>query len=48
MGDVLWYLANMAMDLDVTLEDVAKKNLEKIQIRQQKNLIHGEGDNREK
>lgn len=47
MGDVLWYLANMAMDLDVTLEDVAKKNLEKIQSRQEKNLIHGEGDNRE-
>ena len=47
MGDVLWYLANMATDLNVTLEDVARKNLEKIQIRQQKNLIHGEGDNRE-
>lgn len=47
MGDVLWYLANMATDLGVTLEDVAKKNLEKIQSRQEKNLIHGEGDNRE-
>ena len=47
MGDVLWYLANMATDLNVTLEDVARKNLEKIQIRHQKNLIHGEGDNRE-
>ena len=47
MGDVLWYLANMATDLNMTLEDVARKNLEKIQIRQQKNLIHGEGDNRE-
>ena len=47
MSDVLWYLANMATDLNVTLEDIARKNLEKIQIRQQKNLIHGEGDNRE-
>ena len=47
MGDVLWYLANMAADLNVTLEDVAKKNLEKIQSRQEKDLIHGEGDNRE-
>ena len=47
MGDVLWYLANMATDLNMSLEDVARKNLEKIQIRQQKNLIHGEGDNRE-
>jgi hypothetical protein len=47
MGDVLWYLANMATDLGVTLEDVAKKNLEKIQSRQEKDLIHGEGDNRE-
>ena len=47
MGDVLWYLANMATDLNVTLEYVARKNVEQIQIRQQKNLIHGEGDNRE-
>ena len=47
MGDVLWYIANLATDLNVSLEDVAKKNLEKIQTRQQKNLIHGDGDNRE-
>lgn len=47
MGDVLWYIANLATDLNVPLEDVAKKNLEKIQTRQQKNLIHGDGDNRE-
>ena len=47
MGDVLWYLANMASDLNITLEDVAKTNLEKINIRKEKNLIHGEGDNRE-
>lgn len=47
MGDVLWYLANMSTDLNVTLEDIAKKNLEKIQARQKKNLIHAEGDDRE-
>lgn len=46
LGDVLWYVANVARYLGVPLEDVAKMNLEKLESRKQRNLIHGEGDNR--
>ena len=33
LGDVLWYLANLASRLDVPLSEVAKKNLEKTEER---------------
>ena len=47
MGDVLWYLASLATDLNVTLEDVALNNIEKITKRREKNMIKGDGDHRE-
>ena len=46
LGDVLWYVASIARYLDVPLEDVAKMNLEKLESRNKRNLLHGEGDNR--
>ena len=46
LGDVLWYVANIARYLDVPLETVAQLNLEKLKSRQQRKLLHGEGDNR--
>ncbi|MBR2587135.1 nucleoside triphosphate pyrophosphohydrolase family protein [Candidatus Saccharibacteria bacterium] len=46
LGDVLWYVANVARYLDTPLEKVARLNLEKLEDRYQRNLIHGEGDNR--
>lgn len=46
LGDVLWYVASIARYLDVPLEEVAKLNLEKLEGRRQRNLLHGEGDNR--
>lgn len=46
MGDVLWYLANLSIELDVELEFVAKRNIEKLKERQNKNKLHGSGDNR--
>lgn len=46
LGDVLWYLANIANDLDISLEEVANSNIEKLQSRKERGVIHGEGDNR--
>lgn len=46
MGDVLWYLANLATELKLDLGDVAATNLTKVQSRSERNKIHGEGDNR--
>jgi NTP pyrophosphatase (non-canonical NTP hydrolase) len=46
LGDVLWYLANLAKVLNVPLNDVARKNIEKIQKRLENNTIKGEGDDR--
>lgn len=46
LGDVLWYVANMARRLDLTLEEVAKTNIKKIQDRKARGVQHGSGDNR--
>lgn len=46
LGDVLWYIANIANDLGIDLYDVAEKNIEKLESRRQRNLIQGNGDNR--
>ena len=46
LGDVLWFVAEICTDLNVTLEDVMQKNLEKLASRKARNVIHGEGDNR--
>lgn len=46
LGDVLWYIASISTYLDISLSDIAKTNLDKLESRYQRNLIHGEGDNR--
>lgn len=46
LGDVLWYISALADDLGVTLEEVAKTNIEKLQSRMERNKIKGDGDNR--
>lgn len=44
LGDVMWYVANVASDIGVTLEGVAMVNLEKLQDRANRGVIKGEGD----
>lgn len=46
LGDVLWYVANVAADLGIALEEVAGKNLLKLANRKQRGVLHGNGDNR--
>ena len=46
LGDVLWYVANVARYLDVSLSDIAEGNIAKLSSRKKRNKLHGEGDNR--
>ena len=46
LGDVLWYIAQIASELDVPLEKVAQDNLEKLFSRVERGQIQGSGDDR--
>jgi len=46
IGDVLWYIAQLATELKIPLSEVAKANLQKLEKRLQDGKIHGNGDNR--
>jgi len=46
LGDVLWYISQIATELDLSLGAVAKLNIEKLQSRLERNKISGSGDNR--
>ncbi len=46
LGDVLWYIAVLSNDLDLKLEDVAMKNVEKLKVRKEQGKIMGDGDTR--
>ena len=46
LGDVLWYLAQLASELDLDLEDIAAANLAKLASRMDRNVIGGSGDRR--
>ena len=42
----MWYAANLAADLGISLDEIAAINVEKIKSRQNRSSIHGNGDNR--
>lgn len=46
LGDVLWYVNDMALLLGYSLEEVANMNIEKLYDRVKRGTIHGQGDNR--
>lgn len=46
LGDCLWYIAVLCMDLDLDLDTFAVKNLEKLKDRQERGVLGGSGDNR--
>ena len=46
LGDCLWYINKMVVDLGFTLEEAAMVNLEKCYKRREEGTLHGNGDNR--
>lgn len=46
LGDVLWYVAQMATELDLNLADIAEQNLERLTSRKRRGVLQGSGDNR--
>lgn len=46
LGDVLWYLSALALELGLTLEEVALSNIDKFKDRNERGVVHGSGDDR--
>ena len=46
LGDVLWYLTQLATELQIDLNEVAEANLAKLASRQERGVLGGDGDNR--
>jgi len=46
LGDVMWYVADIASVLKISLNEVALKNIEKLQSRKDRNVLQGDGDER--
>jgi NTP pyrophosphatase (non-canonical NTP hydrolase) len=46
LGDVLWYLAQVATELNLSLDEIAEHNIAKLLDRQARGKIQGDGDNR--
>jgi NTP pyrophosphatase (non-canonical NTP hydrolase) len=46
LGDVLWYIAQVATELDLSLDEIAEANIAKLLDRQARGQIKGDGDNR--
>ena len=46
LGDVLWYLAQLATEFKLDLGDIADTNIEKLRSRKERGVLQGSGDNR--
>ncbi len=46
LGDVLWYLAQLASELELDLDAIAQENLDKLLSRQRRGVLSGSGDDR--
>src|SRR6478609_612761 len=41
LGDVLWYVAQLATELGLELDEIAQENLDKLRSRQQRGVLSG-------
>lgn len=46
LGDVLWYVARLAAELDYNLGSIAQANLDKLTSRKERGVLKGSGDER--
>ena len=46
LGDVLWYIAQVATELDLSMDEIAEYNIAKLYDRLERGRIQGDGDNR--
>lgn len=46
LGDVLWYIAQLATELGLSLDEIANGNIEKLYSRMERNKLNGTGDDR--
>lgn len=46
LGDVMWYVSQLASELGLSLENIADGNLKKLFSRKDRGVLTGNGDNR--
>ena len=46
LGDILWYLSQVATEFGLSFNEVAKANLDKLRSRVERGKLQGSGDNR--
>ncbi len=46
LGDILWYLSQLATELGFSLQEIAEENINKLNSRKDRGVLHGDGDNR--
>ncbi len=46
LGDVFWYCARLATELNISVEEVLQRNHDKLEDRLARDVIKGSGDNR--
>ena len=44
LGDVLWYVAQLATEAGLDLDELARANLDKLSSRRDRAVLHGSGD----
>lgn len=46
IGDVLWYLAQLSLELNIPMSRIATENIDKLRDRENRGKISGSGDSR--